>query len=344
MPKSKAKRAELASSVGEDGAYLLRAIADKATPERIVHLPAVKRLQKVWEQQYEEGTKGWQWRPAGTLPPAEELIATPHDVEARYAKRRGKGWTGYRVHFTETCDPGYPRLITHVELTSALRPDVEAVDTIHKELKRRDCLPEQHLVDGGYVAGHTLADSRNEYGVDLLGPAPRNTTWQAKQEGGITTEMFEIDWERKQVTCPRGHVSSIWSESLTRHGQPTIHVQFPPAVCRGCACRDRCTRSQNGRALQFAPSFPALQEARKRQQTELFSQEYAPRAGMEGTISEAVRKHGARRSCYIGMHKTWLQELLLASAINLERAARWLMGDKPAVTHSSRFATLMAAA
>jgi hypothetical protein len=65
---------------------------------------------------------------------------------------------------------------------------------------------------------------------------------------------------------------------------------------------------------------------------------------LEGTISEAVRKHGARKSRYAGMQKTWLQELLLASAINLQRAARWLMGDKPVVTRRSRFATLMAAA
>jgi transposase len=344
MPKSKAKRAELASSVGEDGACLLRAIADKAAPERIIQLPAVERLERVWEQQYEEGPEGWQWRPAGTLPPAAELIATPHDVEARYAERRGKNWTGYRLHFSETCDPGYPRLITHVELTPALRPDVAAVDTIHQALKRRDCLPEQHLVDGGYMVGHTLVDSQEKYGVDLFGPAPKNTTWQAKQKGGFTTEMFQIDWERQQVTCPQGQVSSIWSQSHTRHGQPTIHVQFPVTACRACLCRTRCTRSKGGRALQFAPSFPALKKARKRQQAEDFWEQYAPRAGAEGTISEAVRKHGARKSRYVGLQKTWLQEILLASAINLERAARWLMGDRPAVTRRSRFATLMTAA
>ncbi len=343
MPKSKAKRAELASSVGEDGVYLLQAIADEVAPERIVHLPAVEQLQRVWEQQYEEGSVGWQWRPAGTLPPAAELIATPHDLEARYAKRKGKNWTGYRLHFSETCDPAYPRLITHVELTPALQPDVAAVDTIHQGLKQRGCLPGQHLVDGGYMVGHTLADSKGKYGVDLFGPAPKNTTWQAKQKGGITTELFQIDWERKQVTCPQGQVSSQWSESHTRHGQPTIHVKFPAATCRACLCRTRCTRSKDGRALQFAPSFPALKEARKRQQAEDFWEQYAPRAGIEGTISEAARKHGARKSRYVGLQKTWLQEILLASAINLERAARWLMGDRPALTRRSRFATVMAA-
>jgi transposase len=344
MPKSKAKRAELASSVGEDGVYLLQVIADEVAPERIVSLSAVQQLQKVWEQQYEEGPAGWQWRPAGTLPPAAELIATPHDSEAHYAERRGKNWIGYRLHFTETCDPTYPRLITHVELTPALRPDVAAVDMIHQELKRRGCLPERHLVDRGYMAGHTLADSQQNYGVDLFGPAPKNTSWQAKQEGGFTTEMFQIDWERKQVTCPQGQASSIWSRSHTRHGQETIHVQFPATACRACLCRTRCTRSKGGRALQFSPSFPALKKARKRQQADDFWEQYAPRAGIEGTISEAVQKHGARRSRYVGLQKTWLQEILLASAINLERAARWLMGNRPAATRRSRFATVMAAA
>jgi transposase len=344
LPKSKAKRAELAASVGEDGAYLLEAIGQEGAPEELEGLPAVQVLKKVWEQQYEKGDEGWRWRPGGTLPAGASLIDTPHDLEVRYANRKGRPWRGYRVHFTETCDSDYPRLITHVEVTTATQPDIAAVEPIHQELKRRGCLPQKHLMDAGYVAAHTLVESQKDYGVEVIGPVSRNTTWQAKEAGGFTPETFKIDWDRKQAICPEGQVSCTWSQSQNDFGQPVVHIRFPAAHCHGCSSRSRCSRSKVGRSLKLSPYFPVIVAARRRQETKAFRKEYALRAGVEGTISEAVRKHGARTSRYIGQEKTRLQEILLATAIDLERAARWLMGDRPASTRTSRFATLMAAA
>lgn len=342
LPKSKAKRAELAASVGEDGAYLLEAIGQEGAPEELEGLPTVQVLKEVWEQQYEKGTEGWRWRPVGTLPAGEDLIDTPHDLEVRYTNRKGKAWRGYCVHFTETCDADSPRLITHVEVTTATQPDVAAVEPIHQALQQRDCLPQKHLMDAGYIAGHILIDSQKDYGVEVVGPVARNTTWQAR-EGGFTPERFAIDWEGQVAICPEGQVSCGWSESQNEFGQPVVHIRFAAAHCNICSSHARCTRARTGRSLKLSPYFPAIVAARKRQDTEAFRREYALRSGVEGTVSEAVRKHAARTSRYIGQQKTWLQEILLAAAINLERAARWLMGYRPASTRTSRFATLMAA-
>jgi IS5 family transposase len=46
---------------------------------------------------------------------------------------------------------------------------------------------------------------------------------------------------------------------------------------------------------------------------------YAHRAGIEGTISQAVRTCEVRRSRYRGLPKTALQLLLTATALNLVR-------------------------
>jgi len=343
LPKSKTKRAELAASVGEDGAYLLEAISQEGAPEELEGLPTVQVLKKVWEQQYEKGNEGWRWRPGGTLPAGANLIDTPHDLEVRYTNRKGKAWRGYRVHFTESCEPDYPRLITHVEVTTATKPDIAAVEPIHQALKRRDCLPQKHLMDAGYVAAHTLVESQKDYGVEVIGPISKNTTWQAKEEGGFTPETFQIEWDQQQAICPEGQVSCSWSQSQNEFGQPVVHIRFPATHCQVCSSRSRCTRSKLGRSLRLSPYFPAIVEARRRQETKAFRKEYAQRAGVEGTISEAVRKHGARTSHYIGQEKTRLQQILLATAITLERAARWLTGYRPASTRASRFATLMAA-
>lgn len=342
LPKSKAKRAELAASVGEDGAYLLEAIGQEGAPEELEGLLTVQVLKEVWQQQYEKGREGWRWRPVGTLPPGADLIDTPHDLEVRYTNRKGKAWRGYCVHFTETCDADSPRLITHVEVTTATQPDVVAVGPIHQALKQRDCVPQKHLMDAGYVAGHILIDSQKDYEVEVIGPVARNTTWQAR-EGGFTPERFTIDWERQVAICPEGQVSCGWSPSESASGQPVVHIRFAATHCNICPSRTRCTRARTGRTLKLSPYFPAIVAARKRQNTEDFRREYALRSGVEGTVSEAVRKHGARTSRYTGQQKTWLQEILLAAAINLERAARWLMGYRPASTRTSRFATLMAA-
>jgi transposase len=40
---------------------------------------------------------------------------------------------------------------------------------------------------------------------------------------------------------------------------------------------------------------------------------------MEATLSQAVRGKGLRRARYDGLHKTQLQHVLIAVAINLER-------------------------
>ena len=45
------------------------------------------------------------------------------------------------------------------------------------------------------------------------------------------------------------------------------------------------------------------------------------RAGIEGTLSKAVRVNGLRRSRYIGAAKTHLQQVLTAADINLGRVA-----------------------
>jgi len=74
------------------------------------------------------------------------------------------------VHLTETCDPDTPHLITHVETTLATEPDNEVLESIHKTLDVKDCLPHQHVVDAGYTSGRAVINSQTDYDIDLLGP------------------------------------------------------------------------------------------------------------------------------------------------------------------------------
>src|SRR5262249_34622555 len=76
-------------------------------------------------------------------------------------------WVGYNVHFSETCDEDAPQLITHVETTRAGVNDERALSAIHDGLAEKKHLPDQHLVDAGYVDAANLLQSQHHYGVDL---------------------------------------------------------------------------------------------------------------------------------------------------------------------------------
>ena len=69
---------------------------------------------------------------------------------------------------------------------------------------------------------------------------------------------------------------------------------------------------------------------------------YAKRAGVEGTVAQAVRTCEMRRARYIGQRKTHLQHLFTALATNVLRLVRWLEGIPFAKTRTSRFAALAA--
>jgi len=84
-----------------------------------------------------------------------------------------------------------------------------------------------------------------------------------------------------------------------------------------------------------------LQERRARQETEAFAEDYARRAGIEGTISQGVRAYGLRRAKYIGAAKTHLQHVLTAAAVDFVRVAQWLDDVPLAKTRRSSFMKLM---
>ncbi len=342
LPKETSKRTALAQQIGADGLHLLRAVEQADAPSEVNELASVKVLREVWEQYYEvsEGTAKWR-----SDPMAQEkggVIRSPYDEEARTGKKRETIWLGYKVHLTETCesDPQTPHLITHVETTPACITDVEMTMVIQQELAQHGLLPQQHVVDSGYVDGDLLSQSQQNLGTTLLGPALADNSWQAKAGKGFDAAHFEIDWQAGCATCPQGQQSSRW----TPLSDPErIEIVFARTTCADCPCRTDCTRSQTtGRVLHLRPQ--AAQEAlllrRHEQETPAFRQRYAIRAGIEGTLSQGVRAMGLRRARYLGLQKTHLQHILTAVALNLVRIDALMTGMPRGQTRRSALAVL----
>ena len=85
----------------------------------------------------------------------------------------------------------------------------------------------------------------------------------------------------------------------------------------------------------------ALLAARQREETEEFKRIYRHRAGIEGTHSQGVRALGLRRSRYIGLPRTHLSYVALATAINVLQLMSFLRGEVPEQTRVSPFKRLM---
>lgn len=84
----------------------------------------------------------------------------------------------------------------------------------------------------------------------------------------------------------------------------------------------------------------AIRGIRAEQQTDAWKERYKIRAGVEGTISQAVGRCGLRRSRYRGLTKTSLQHQLTEAAINLARIDAHLTGTPRARTRTSHFTRL----
>ena len=272
------------------------------------------------------------------------MIQTPYDVQARFSRKRQTTWTGYKVHLTESCDPDLPLLLTDVQTTSATEPDHQALPKIQTALHKKQLTPRTHLVDAGYVDADNLVTSEQR-NIDLVGPAPRDTSWQARSELAFDLPCFHIDWQAQQLTCPAGNKSRVWSQHTGPYGNIVIDVRFQKQDCLPCSHRTLCTRADTGPRclkLRARPQHEALQVARSRQQTPQFKQTYQARAGVEGTISYATCSFKLRRCRYIGLAKAHLQNIFTACAINLTRIARFWQQKPKSKTRLSAFASLAA--
>jgi transposase len=345
LPKADAEREALAEVIGTDGGRLLEAVWAPTAPPWLRQVPAIDVLRRVWVQQYHapDETGRVRWRQAGELPPGALLIVSPYDPAARCGGKRDLAWIGYKTHLTETCDDDRPHLVTHVESTPGATTDVEMTASVHAALAQKDLLPGEHLVDTGYLAAKLLVSSQADYGVDLVGPLPGDSSWQALANEGFAFADFAIDWAAEQVTCPSGQTSYIWTPARDRHGNDVIHVAFRRADCAQCPARPNCTRATaSGRELTLRPreEHLAVQAARHRQTTSAFKEGYARRAGVEGTLSQAVHRAGLRRARYLGLAKTHLQHLATAAALNMLRLGAWFAGTPLVTTRRSAFAAL----
>jgi transposase len=347
LPTTSAVRAALALTIGHDGCRLLSTIDQADTPPYLREVPAVAILRRVWMQNY--GWDGTQlhWREADNIPPAARFIRSPYDPEAHDARKHTTQWVGYTVHLTATCEDDRPHLITHVDTAIGPAADGAVTPQIHAALQQRDLLPGTHIVDTGVLDAELFVESRDDYGVDLLGPTRLDDHWQARAGAGFDAQHFQIDWDQQHATCPAGKTSTGWTPAVDKRGNTVIKVQFSSKDCWHCDHVTQCIRSKKRdprRTLTIRPQpqYQALQTARQREATPAFQAADARRAGIEGTMSRGVRGACRRRTRCRGLPRVHLGHILTAMGLNVLRLGEWFLETSRAKTRITPFARLRA--
>lgn len=337
LPNKEEEREKYGQQIGEDGCYLWHCLLNSPFYEEWSDKPEIEAWRRIWVQQYYQQDGQVFWRETSESPPVADRISTPYDLDARYSDKKGRGGhVGYQIHLTETVTTQKQlSVVTDVTTRPTSTTDNQVLPLIQRKLVARELTPETHLTDAGYVDAPNLVQSREEFGIDLFGPASTDSSWQKKQAQGYDLAHFKIDWEQRQVICPENQLSSSWHDRVSTRGQPIVQVKMPSRICKPCAARALCTQA-SVRTIVFRQQteYEALATARARQETAEFGQLYAARSGVEGLVSQALAI-STRRSRYMGLPKTHLQAVLTAVAINLHRAAQWLLSGHRSRTRRS---------
>ena len=377
LPASKARRAELATAYGQDGFTLLAAVYAADVPGWLRELPAVQVLRVVLLQNYTRtvtsgGREVVGRREAETdgLPPGGLRLASPYDTDARWGSRRDTFWNGYKVHLSETCDPPgtdtdtagagqgqaapprqatwLPNIITNVATTDATVPDQAMTQPVHRQLAGLGLLPGEHYLDSGYPSAELLVGSAATFGIALVTPVLADTSPQARAGAGLDRTAFRIDWDRKQVTCPQGQPSAS-SERLHPARHPGGGGEVPRPGLPGLPGPRPVHHRQPRRTPAHLPAPRDPTGPRHRPHPaghQRLAGKYALRAGVEGTIHQAVAVADIRHARYRGRKKVHLEHVLSAVALNLIRLDHWWNGhplDRTRTSHLARLELTLAA-
>ena len=134
--------------------------------------------------------------------------------------------------------------------------------------------------------------------------------------------------------------------ALDSRANKVIKIKFSMTDCRECKAQSLCTRAKRTPrrtlTVRLHDRFLALKAARIREQMASFKTQYALRAGIEGTMSRALRQCDLRRTRYRGFTKTHLQHVMTAAAMNMLRATEWLTNIPIPKTQRSAYQRLCA--
>jgi len=301
----------------EDAGIAMRGFIDWGVKPLIRSFECYDTLKKVFEQNFTDEN------PDPDPPPklikiatGKDHICSPHETDARYSNKGGKGWLGYKVQVVETINVNgaeEPNFITHISINEATDHDGDSVIPIIEELKDKYIKPNEVYGDTHYNTKKNIEElDKND--IHLKGPvAPKPNKKTLEKNKG-----FKFIKEETKVICPTG----IESKRCGYRKNNVISASFPQHECSSCNRKPICMPEKRGKCIQQRVESDLLTKRRKLMETEEFKEDMHRRNGIEGTISGLVRGQGMRRSRFKNKDKANLQMKFIGAAANVKRLHR----------------------
>ncbi len=263
-----------------------------------------------------------------------DSLQSPHDAEATYNARKGKG---YEVQIAETCveadddqadddQTDTVNRITHVAVTAACASDEHATMPVLEALEERGQRPDELVADTAFGSGdHAIHAER--LGTELVSPVKGPQVDVEERPDTVTEADFLVEARlRDPAICPAGHLAREQTpcEKKSHH----VALTFEREGCETCAllsvCPVKLNRTRDGYAVTVDLKAVNLERRRRAIASGAFRERYRIRAGIEATVSELKRRHGLGALRVRGRWRVELAVYLKALACNIKRMLRAL--------------------
>ena len=275
-----------------------------------------------------------------------DSLQSPHDAEATYNGRKGKG---YEVQIAETCveadddkadddktDDGKTdtvNMITHVAVTDACASDEHATMPVLEALEERGQRPDELVADTAFGSGDNAIHAER-LGTELVSPVKGPQVEVEERPDTVTEADFLVEARlRDPAICPAGHLAREQTpcEKKAHH----VALTFEREACESCTLLSVCpvkrNRTRDGYAVTVDLKAVNLERRRRAIASGAFKERYRIRAGIEATVSELKRRHGLGALRVLGRWRVELAVYLKALACNIKRMVRALTSKPGAI-------------
>jgi len=237
---------------------------------------------------------------------AEDRRVSIADREMRHGRKsKSKRFNGFKRHIAADVDRG---LILACAVTSANRPEDEAMPSLTIDMKHQGLDVDHLLIDRGYINSTLVDEVLGRRGTIICKP------WKSRNGKLFPKSAFTLNIRARTIACPNGQVQGFSFGTV---------VEFDPDVCDRCPLRAQCTTAElgNGRSVAIAENEQLQQRLRKQIRTRAGREALRERTTIEHKLAHISQRQG-NHARYVGVRKNAF-DLRRASAIqNLETLHR----------------------
>lgn len=137
---------------------------------------------------------------------------------------------GYQIHLTETVTTQKQlSVVTDVTTRPTSTTDNQVLPLIQRKLVARELTPETHLTDAGYVDAPNLVQSREEFGIDLFGPASTDSSWQKNRPKDMIWRTLRSIGNNDKSFVLKTNCLLLGMTASQQGGNPSCRLKCLPA-------------------------------------------------------------------------------------------------------------------